>query len=344
MTKIAITADWQFDLYANLSTGVTSRGYTSRLQDQVDAWDWMVREASKAGCLQLFVLGDVFERRTAIDLPVLDAVHRCFKKAANIFDAVYVVPGNHDCYLRSPSVLSVAAYDGTVTLAAEPTPLSIDDAEIIMVPWAEGELFQEWVDAAAKRRAKRKYLFTHVLLAGLYPGAGYPAERLHPEAFRRVVLGDVHEPVAHPDHEHVHYCGAPMAFNYGDKGERGFGVLDVGKDAWTYMVNTVSPTFLTVRGDADRKLKPRKGDFVRLVDLTEDDAEAMRTAAKNAGAVLRDNTVSMDVGLLPRIAITTGDATKDILTKYLDYVGVAMDDRVKTLEAGLRIMKEAVQC
>ena len=102
MKRVALTADLQLQTQPRYST-IASSGATSRLVDFIECLDWIVKEASNQGCDALFILGDLFDSRTVIDVSVIDLACRAFARASANLE-IHELVGNDHAYLRSPSI------------------------------------------------------------------------------------------------------------------------------------------------------------------------------------------------------------------------------------------------
>lgn len=337
--KFAVCADLQFDLYKRLSTPHPNGG-TSRLADALACWDWIVDTAVKRGCEHLLVLGDIFESRTTLDLPVLDLVCRAFERASKKI-GLTILAGNHDSYLRHAGINSIQAFKGYATVID--TPACAEYAIGVwfgFVPWTEDlTAFRESVDTVSKEGAK--FLFSHVLLEGATGGGkGVPLEYLQAEKFDYVVLGDVHDSQAMA--ENVFYVGSPMQIDWRDAGQhRGFYVFS--GNGFDYVENTISPRFFVVTNEAEARVAG-EGDFVRIrvPDGKEDEAkkvvtllERRKAAWVESGAVKVEETV-------PRLKVSASDAHADALTKYTRLMLPEDEDVIADLvSVGLDLLNEA---
>lgn len=326
--KILIASDLQFSEQARLSRRLES-GLTSRLQDQVTCFDWILRTGQRHQCKRLIVLGDIFDSRTAIPVPVIDQACRCFTRAKETFDECIVLVGNHDSALRHPAVNSLQAMRGLAAVVETPTVLG----ELSFVPWIEDEDdFRKSVKRVASVKTAR-YLFSHVMVEGAVPASvGRSIADLMPKRWRRIFLGDVHEPVTLK--HGIQYVGAPMQHHYGDAGgRRGVWVLDTLSSKAVLVENTVSPRFHVIRERHELQFV-RKGDFVRVqVEDTIDARELVSLAGKRT-AWVESATVCDEPDAAPRIDISAADSHRTILTRYvrhrgakrwLDLVAVGMD-------------------
>lgn len=332
--KIAITADLQFDEYRRLST-LHPSGVTTRLKDMLDCFGWMVDIALGERCEGLFIIGDVFESRTSIDLTVLDQVCRQVQSAANEMKVVALV-GNHDSALRTPNINSLQVFGGMATVIEELTVMK----PFAFVPWNDDpDIIKRDVARAAKSGAS--YLLSHALVEGAVPkGRGLPPADLKPKSWKRVILGDVHEPIFISPN--IQYVGAPMMIDYRDvHGRRGFWILDTKKDTLRFVENTVSPKFhLIVEPEDGLETNIGARDFVRV--QVEDPAEAAKIVAD-----LRETTPWVESTVIetddddPRLDVRVQDDDDPVLRKYVEYnefEGGAADELVAL---GLNLLAEA---
>lgn len=324
--KVALSADWQFDEYPNLSTVLPS-GLTSRLQDVVDCFRWHVDEARDRGCEMLIISGDLFESRTVLSLPVIHAACGCLQYASNGFgvDGLHIVVGNHDSYLRSPDINSVVMFSGLAQVHDRPCM----DPPFAFVPWTDDEEQMQAMVAQVAKEKRCQYLVTHCLVEDIYPTGGISFATLMPKRWKRIFLGDVHQP---GEFKRAMYIGAPMQFDFGDAGgERGFRILDTETDEVEFIENTHAPKFHKVveRDDID---EIRAVDFVRTDDLDLAEAVAEQTTAH-----IECRDVKLD-DPPPRLDVKSRDPHEQVLRRYCEHMKVEDESLV---ELGLAILEEA---
>lgn len=332
--KICITADLQFAEHARYSR-VLPNGLTSRLQDILDCWAWIVDESASWSCDALVIVGDVFDSRTTIDLPVIDTVCRAFHEASKRVK-LYILVGNHDSYLKTPAINSIQAFRGFAEIYEEP----------MVKPWSEPVAFVPWMDDVTAFRkaiesvAKKgvSYLFTHAMVEGAVPGGkGIPLSYLQPHKFARVFLGDVHDPLDLA--ENVHYVGSPLQIDYRDAGgRRGFCILDTEDDEFTFIENERSPRF-HILDDADTEAV-RPGDFVRVKTDDPDIAAEAVEAVKGKAQWVESECVEVE-DQEPRMDVRTKDAHGDVLRCYCEHQGFEGEDADKVVALGMDILEEA---
>lgn len=340
--SFAVSADWQFDSYARLSTPHPS-GLTSRLVDFLDCWRWVDAEATKRGAGWHVIAGDVFNNRSTIDLPVLDAVCRAVREKSKVKKTF--IPGNHDSHLRTTAINSIQSLFGVAQVIDKPT-LHVAEGGVAvgLVPWSDDlTAFRQGVDAVSLEGAE--ILISHVLVEGTVPKGGIPVEYLSPKKFKRVFLGDVHDPVTHPHHANVQYVGSPLQIDFRDAGrKRGFVVYDPAKDKVTYVPNTTSPRFhvVTLAGDASNV---DKGDFARVTNADPEASDKAVAAIKAKSAWVESTTAQIAEPVKPRLDVKAKDSHAEVCDRYVRYIMPELaddDSAVAALVAeGMSIIEEA---
>lgn len=340
MAKVALAADLQFDLHERY-TRPDGTEYGSRLSECLRVFQWIVDEAVARGCASLIVVGDIFESRTVLDLRVLDAAAKAFQYAESQDFQVYAVVGNHDAYLRNPTVTSLRVLSGLADVVTRPDRIKIRHTTFGMVPWADDVAV---LDAGIKAVVEHSsYLCTHALIEGMFGSKkGIPLKSLRPSSFKRVFLGDVHDPTDVADN--VHYIGAPMQFDFGDAwGKRGFTVLDTDTDTVEYVENTDSPRFCLIQaGEGELLEQVRDIDFVRVKTADEGEARELVEVAKETAPWVEGAPVELPQ-MQPRLDIHTDTETETLLLEYVRFTGVTLDSEQEEalLSLGAEILEEA---
>jgi len=310
--KIALTGDWQLSEQARFSTRLES-GATSRLQDQADCIDWIIAEATKQGCTHLGVLGDIFDQRNAVNAPVLDQAGRVFRKTHDAFEETFVLVGNHDSPLRTPSLTSLRVLDGLARIIDAPTVIDC----LAFVPWTDDpDDFRESIGIVDAKKAAR-YLFSHVMVQGAVPaGKGLPPSHLRPQRWDTIFLGDVHEPIELEPN--IQYVGAPMQHHYGDAGgERGFWILDTDKDECWFVENELSPRFHIIESTSQLR-SVNEGDFVRAQTEDAEVEAAIVAEARKTTRWVESRPIELDE-TPPRLAVSSSQGHRDVLQSYVAF-------------------------
>lgn len=323
--KHAITADLQFDTQARFST-INANGITTRLADSLDCFSWIVNTAVEHGCENLFVIGDLFDSRTQIDVSVIDQVCRAFLTASQVIK-VYVIVGNHDSYLRTPRLNSLQMLAGVAEVIEEPTLVH----GFQCVPWYDDP---DVVRETLKRAKKGDYLLTHATLKGAIPAVadkGLPIEWFkRSKPWKGVFLGDIHDPLVISKKPMIRYVGAPLQIHFGDAGgKRGFVMVDDETDGSNLFVdNDVSPRFHILRSWEDEMPDIAAGDFVRVKADDIDVAVELATAARECTSWVEAPAVPDHV-VKARLKVGSSATDEEVLRAYATHMCVATDALVK---------------
>lgn len=206
-----------------------------------------VPELNAAGIKDIWILGDVFDTRQAINTSVIYNVIDLFNETLKEFN-IKIIVGNHDMYLTtdvgitSLKILSVLPH---VTIYDKQTTLEIDGKKILMQPWI--------VDYAQEDLIKGKYdyAFMHADIIGFDMGGGRLSESglMAKELLKKVdavYTGHYHNGI-HRQFEKgksVTYLGAPYQLTRIDRGgTRGYHILDIATGERTMVENKVSMKF-----------------------------------------------------------------------------------------------------
>jgi DNA repair exonuclease SbcCD nuclease subunit len=261
--RIGITGDLQFDTYDKLSSAGRSR-----LKDILDCCIWVADSASKQGCEALALAGDIHNDRVEIAVPVINAVSEFLFYASDKFKSVGCFPGNHDSYMRDPSIHSLASYARSDKIQVFTKP-GIWLKQFGMVPWYDD--IEKTKEAVNGLVGKVQYLFSHALVKGnLIRVAGIDPEVFRAEEFNHVFVGDNHQ--AGEITERILSVGAPCQFNYGDAGKtRGFWILDTEQDELSFVENTESRRFHVLKAGEQYDQKIRECDYVRVEGIASEE-------------------------------------------------------------------------
>ena len=237
--KIAMIADLHFGIKKADPTFMESQLRFFKEQ--------FVPELNAAGIKDIWILGDVFDTRQAINTSVIYNVIDLFNETLKEFN-IKIIVGNHDMYLTtdvgitSLKILSVLPH---VTIYDKQTTLEIDGKKILMQPWI--------VDYAQEDLIKGKYdyAFMHADIIGFDMGGGRLSESglMAKELLKKVdavYTGHYHNGI-HRQFEKgksVTYLGAPYQLTRIDRGgTRGYHILDIATGERTMVENKVSMKF-----------------------------------------------------------------------------------------------------
>lgn len=237
--KIAMIADLHFGIKKADPTFMESQLRFFKEQ--------FVPELNASGIKDIWILGDVFDTRQAINTSVIYNVIDLFNETLKDFN-IKIIVGNHDMYLTtdvgitSLKILSVLPH---VTIYDKQTTLEIDGKKILMQPWI--------VDYAQEDLIKGKYdyAFMHADIIGFDMGGGRLSESglMAKELLKKVdavYTGHYHNGI-HRQFEKgksITYLGAPYQLTRIDRGgTRGYHILDIATGERTMVENKVSMKF-----------------------------------------------------------------------------------------------------
>ncbi len=337
--KIAITADLQIQSQPRYSV-LRPDGLSSRLHDLLDCLSWIVKTARADGCTELFVLGDLFDSRTVIDVSVIDAVCRTFRDLSEQL-GMHLLVGNHDAYLRTPSLTSLQMLRSDRVTVHESVGLH-KAARTVFVPWCDDpEDYCRLLLQAAEMKADT--LCSHGMFEGSVPMAkGHPIAWLTDHPWKNVFLGDVHDPVILRRKPNlIRYVGAPMQHHFGDAGQqRGFVIFDTDTGRSKFVENTQSPRFHKI-ASLDEEIEPAtERDFFRVVAKDLDESSALVVKCKKLSTWVESEAVP-DVVTTTRIRAAGSLTEAELLKTYCGKLHVPPEALVPL---GLDILAEARSC
>lgn len=337
MNRVALTADLQLQPQPRYST-LSADGITTRLQDFLDCLHWVANTAVAEGCDTLFVLGDLFDSRTVIDVTVIDRACRAFAEIAKKIE-VHVLVGNHDAYLRTPRMNSTQMLSGVAKVHETVSVVG----PFVVVPWTDSH---EEYEASLKRaiglrasKTKPGFLLSHGMFGDAVPMAkGLPIEWLTDGDWRGVYLGDVHDPVVLQKSPVIRYVGSPLQIHFGDAGrDRGFVVLDTKTGKQKFVVNDKSPRFHVVT-NVDEVPEPSTArDFVRI---KAEDSELSDALVKSVSKLTSWIEVETSAKHTEQVRIEAAGtlSDEDLLRAYCKHVLVDPD---VLAPLGLQLLQEA---
>jgi len=331
--KVAITGDQQFAEQSKLSH-MTEEGITSRLSDQVRCFLWIIDTAVERECEGLLALGDIFDPRRSIPVPVLDRTCRAFAYAAEQLNWVAALAGNHDIYGREASINSLQALLGNVQVWDEPGT----DGPFAYVPWIDDPDAYRKAIGEVSRTKEARYLFSHTMIEGAVPAdVGKAKKDLRPQRWDRIFLGDIHEQMEFSPN--IQYAGAPMQHHFGDAdGVRGFWILDTETNEIEFIENEMSPRFHKVEDMSDIEAI-QAGDFVRVCS-DPGLAETLTAHAKQKTAWVECEAITFDDEEPPRLEVSTAETSEELLRRYVAHTEAEGSEELVTL--GLELLQEVL--
>jgi len=275
--KAIFTADCHLHNWPQFSTRLAN-GMNSRLYDCLAIWKQMGQVAKERKVDHIFILGDVFESRTKLDVDVAaHAVREIVALAKTVRQYVWILQGNHDLHARAGDVHSLELFRNIpkVTVIDKPwVCLPIAGAHIAAFPYTS--------DINALRVEFSKLINVDLVLIhqAIREGTIGPYARtvsaelsvtdLPMDKCRYVFAGDYHRRQFFGPGDRVHYIGSPLQLKADEVGEvKGFTYIDT--DRWEVeTIPTKFPEFLLFNNPEDagfaianKQADPEK-DFIRV--------------------------------------------------------------------------------
>lgn len=216
---------------------------------------------------KLFILGDIFDNRTSINLKAISTVVKLFEDLSKIIEC-HVLIGNHDMWAMSdPEFNSVCTIRNisNVFVYESPTAIKIDGLDILMMPWIHGKNSEKTV---LEQYSGNDLLFCHSDLNGcrtqLYPTRPISRSILDIDDFNgygKVYSGHIH---IVQEINNFTFVGSPYHLDRNDVDNRkGIWIYDTKKKTDFFLENDFSPEF--------NKIKIyQESDFKKFADTLQD--------------------------------------------------------------------------
>lgn len=208
--------------------------------------------------------GDVFDNRQSINLMVLHEGMSLFEELSQIFDAIYIIAGNHDVMKKTSndiSSLDCLKYIPKVHIIKEPTLADINGTKALFMPWRT-DVNEEKSCIANFGKEDPKVLFCHTNIYSLkFDNSRDVEEGLHADdlkTYEKVYSGHIHWGQKRGN---VTMVGNPYQMTRSDAGNpKGFYEFNFKTFEETFHENTYSPRF--VRVHLNRYLENTLGDIL----------------------------------------------------------------------------------
>lgn len=286
---------------------------------------------------QVFLLGDLVDRRKYLNQRTLAEVHYFFRQLTKLKVPVHIIPGNHDSYLRDsleynwPFELHLREVYDFVHLYDE-GPKEVDD--ILFVPWICEENEERCFNAI--KDTKARICLGHFELNGFsfYRGGavcsdGHDSSLLN--RFDLVLSGHFHAPSRRAN---VCYVGAANAYTWSDYGDkRGFSILETESLALEFFENEHSPFKVLEYDESGPDPDPRdfRDCFVKIIAKKKSDPGRFDKVVKAISGVTSqtvsviDESLVMSEGDVEGITVDEVVDTSKFLDKYVDALETELD-------------------
>lgn len=244
--KIWTISDFHFGKYQN-----DSDRWLKIMESYFYNWFIPLLKENKKKDDKLFILGDIFDNRTSINLKAINIVVKLFEDLSKIIEC-HVLLGNHDAWLmNSNEINSVCVIRNipNIFVYENPKVITLDNLEILMMPWIHGKNQEKTI---LEQYSGADLLFCHSDLNGcrtqLYPTR--PANRNILDiqdfnGFGRVFSGHIH---IVQNINNFTFVGSPYHLDRNDvQNTKGVFVYDTKKKTDVFLENDYSPEFKKIQ-------------------------------------------------------------------------------------------------
>jgi DNA repair exonuclease SbcCD nuclease subunit len=230
MSKIALVSDLHFGV----------KDSDKKFQDSQFAFmEQMVNDCKDRGIEKIFILGDLFDTRHAVNVLTINRVVEFFKRHEG--EVIwYIILGNHDLYYKnSIDVSSMVVLDRITNVNIIDKPTIKNDT--LLIPWiTDYEQFRNEVEG--KMDCKR--LFGHLDVIGAKmdifnnrAGQGFDKDELF-KHWKHIYTGHyhIHSETTQGDCK-LTYLGSPYQLNRSEIEEKGFYILDTDTEEIEFVRN-----------------------------------------------------------------------------------------------------------
>lgn len=206
----------------------------------------------KTAKLIVFILGDIYDNRKAIDIGVSNIALDIMEDIRKICP-VYMMTGNHDLSKKTNygfNSLRAFAFRDNVYLISEPTEITFQitqktEKTAIAIPYM-GD-FNEELKVLADHNKGTDYAFMHTEISAMQMDNGMSIiSGVNPEAFSgKIYAGHIHN---RQETKKVTYVGSPFQMSRGDIGnEKGLYLLDIKTGKSQFILNDYSSKFINIK-------------------------------------------------------------------------------------------------
>lgn len=294
------------------------------------------------GIEKIIQMGDVFDRRKYINFATLHHSREYFFDRVNKDYYMWALVGNHDTYhkntndVNSPELL-LRDYD-SIRPINEPTTLTFDDKDVLLVPWLCDDNKEEI--AQAIKDTKADVVLGHFELKGFEMHRGAICE----DGMATDIFGDKIVLSGHFHHKStigkVTYLGTPYQMTWSDHGDvKGFHILDTdtlelefvpNPHVMFHKIHYDDTTFESVADIGKLDLSHTKNAYVKVIVRSKENAtwfDVFIDKLEKAGAadvqVVEDH-FNLNLEDDDEI-INEAEDTLTILNKYVDQLNVQGD-------------------
>lgn len=247
MSKVALVSDLHFGV----------KDSDKKFQDSQFAFmEQMVNDCKERGIEKIFVLGDLFDTRHAVNVLTINRVIDFFKRHEG--EVIwYIILGNHDLYYKnSMDISSLVVLDriANVNIIDKPIRMRLDpkkcsetgkDHDTVIVPWVtDYEEFRNYVEKEFDLGCGITRLFGHLDVIGAKMDIfnnraeqGFDKEELF-KHWKHIYTGHYHIHSETPQGDcKLTYLGSPYQLNRSEIEDKGFYILDTYTEEMEFVRN-----------------------------------------------------------------------------------------------------------
>ncbi|MFW6002486.1 MAG: metallophosphoesterase [archaeon] len=230
-------------------------------------FDWLTDVASERNIENLIHLGDWYDNRRSIPVPVLNKSVEIIDEISQYFSNIYILAGNHDLYYKDavlPSSLEIFHYIHTpenTHINVVYYPIVVDN--ILLIPWLINE---ENYNDIVSNNYNAKYAMGHLAINNIIMNRAEVRSKneiLNLSDFEKydvVMSGHYHQ---YGEYQNVVYIGAPYHMDFNDSGKRGVYIFDSEDGSTEFIEYNGSPKYIVV--DAENYNKDTiEGNNIKL--------------------------------------------------------------------------------
>lgn len=339
MTKIALISDLHFGVKKSNDTFLKSQ--LNFVEKE------FIPYLKKNKIEYVYILGDVFDNRTHINVKTKNAVYDLFTNQLKKFK-IKILLGNHDIYYNSTTRVHSLKWlkrFSNVTIVEDITVDKVYNKEILLVPWQCNE--NNFVKYVADNNINAKMLFGHFNICGFnlnkykVSDTGLDSNIFY-KNFRLIFTGHYHTRNKQKrGKSEIVYIGAPYHLTRNDiDEEKGFVVLDVDSMKYEYIDNKTSIKYVSVTYPQTVTKKMVKGNVVDInvvynEKYNEDSFQTYIKKVESLGPILPPVVKVISTFLNNKINVDDYDMTNsyELMYEYIQKLNLDNKDEVyKILE------------
>lgn len=309
--------------------------YTKYVDYQIETYREIIKEIKSKNIKQVVFLGDIFDNRKMISIPILDII---LKELVDSELQYTFIVGNHDVYYKNTNKLNSLRvifdkYDIESKLSfnkqiieiidQEPKELTIDGTLCLFVPWMTSDNYYQCVDAINSSTAK--YCFGHFDIDGALMTKGIICKsELKPKIFKKfknVFSGHFH---LKSTIGNIIYVGSAFQLNWNDYNDckrwihiKDDSVQQITIDKYMFVKLIINDEFDFLR---DINLSLYQDKFLKVIlnrKLTNKEEKILISILENSiKHEIIDNTIIMDEEVDIIEDTDFGEIVKECISTY----------------------------